>query len=364
MSVLPRPLLSLKPRLNKGMATALCLFGAVLLTGAPSLAFAEYLQCVTFARSLSGIQIRGDAHTWWPQAKNRYATGQTPRPGSVLSFPSQGRMSRGHVAVVTQVITERVIQITHANWSPIGGRRGQVEDKVTVVDVSPNNNWTEVRVWYAPIKDLGTTVYRTNGFIYGNKSIDRVDEDLIVADNGEPSEAVSMPPQAPIINQDQTLVALNEDENTKGPEPRFAQSTPNIAANEAPVAVATMSQTQANADKRPLIETVLAKADKPLAPQTLTAELKTQGRLGQTGAAKSKDLNTGNLYAMKTKSKVIVSSELLARFAKDAKDKSVKSTDKAEKSPDTKSLAAKTSSRIKDLKKSAPSQNLAIVKAG
>ena len=64
------------------------------------------------------------------------------------------------------VISERVIRVTHANWSPINGRRGQVEENVEVTDVSPANDWTQVRVYYAPLKGLGTSAYPTNGFIY------------------------------------------------------------------------------------------------------------------------------------------------------------------------------------------------------
>ncbi|MFN3228570.1 MAG: CHAP domain-containing protein [Asticcacaulis sp.] len=123
-------------------------------------------QCVTFARSLTGFQIFGDAWTWWEKASGKYQKGNAPAAGSVLVFRPTGKMSRGHVAVVSQVLTDRVIQITHANWSPMGGRRGQVEENVTVIDVSPRGDWSQVRVWFAPIKDLGTTVYPTYGFIY------------------------------------------------------------------------------------------------------------------------------------------------------------------------------------------------------
>lgn len=122
-----------------------------------------YWQCVTFARMFSGIEIFGDAHTWWSQAQNRFQTGERPRTGSVLAFRPSGRMSRGHVAVVSEVLTDRVIRVTHANW---GGSRGKVEENVTVVDVSDRGDWTAVKVWYNPINDLGTTVYPTHGFIY------------------------------------------------------------------------------------------------------------------------------------------------------------------------------------------------------
>jgi surface antigen len=140
---------------------------AMLMCASPAGASAEaYWQCVPFARLVSGIQIFGDAHTWWQQAAGRYETGFTPKSGAVLCFRPTGRMRLGHVAVVSQVLTDRVIQITHANWSLIGGERGQVEKNVTVVDVSPAGDWSEVKVWNNPSRDLGTTIYPTYGFIY------------------------------------------------------------------------------------------------------------------------------------------------------------------------------------------------------
>ncbi|MGI4819328.1 MULTISPECIES: CHAP domain-containing protein [unclassified Brevundimonas] len=122
-----------------------------------------YWQCVTFARMFSGIQIFGDAWTWWRQAVDRFRTGTSPETGSVLVFQPHGRMRAGHVAVVSDVLTDRVIRVTHANW---GGSRGKVEENVTVVDVSDQGNWSRVKVWYNPINDLGTTEYPTYGFIY------------------------------------------------------------------------------------------------------------------------------------------------------------------------------------------------------
>jgi len=125
-----------------------------------------YLQCVTFVRQFTGMQIFGDAWTWWEKATGKYAEGQAPKPGAVLVFRPQGRMKLGHVAVVSQIITERYIQVTHANWSPINGHRGQVEDHVNVMDVSEKGDWSKVKVWYGPLNDFGTTVYTTYGFIY------------------------------------------------------------------------------------------------------------------------------------------------------------------------------------------------------
>jgi len=133
-----------------------------------------YWQCVPFARLMSGIQIFGDARTWWSQATGKYDTGFAPKAGAVLCFKPTGRMTLGHVAFVSQVLTDRVIQVTHANWSMMNGARGQVEQDVTVVDVSPAGDWSEVKVWYDPIRDLGSTVYPTNGFIYQNAQATRI----------------------------------------------------------------------------------------------------------------------------------------------------------------------------------------------
>jgi surface antigen len=130
-------------------------------------AFAEtYWQCVPFARLVSGIQLFGDAYTWWQQAIGKYDVGFQPKAGAVLCFKPTERMRLGHVAVVSEVLTDRIVQITHANWSPIDGGRGKVEKDVTLVDVSPEGNWSQVKVWYDPSRDLGGSTYQTYGFIY------------------------------------------------------------------------------------------------------------------------------------------------------------------------------------------------------
>jgi surface antigen len=140
---------------------------AAVVAFTPGGAFADdYWQCVPFARLMSGIQIFGDAWTWWSQAAGKYQTGYVPKAGAVLCFRPNGKMRLGHVAVVSQVLTDRVIQITHANWSLIDGDRGHVERNVTVVDVSPNGDWSLVKVWNDPSHNLGSTTYPTYGFIY------------------------------------------------------------------------------------------------------------------------------------------------------------------------------------------------------
>jgi len=148
---------------------------ALLMSVSPAGASAEsYWQCVPFARLMSGIQIFGDAHTWWQQAAGHYQTGFTPKAGAVLCFKPTGRMRLGHVAVVSHVLTDRIIQITHANWSIIEGARGHVEQNVTVIDVSPAGDWSEVKVWYDPSRDLGTTTYPTYGFIYQDDAATKI----------------------------------------------------------------------------------------------------------------------------------------------------------------------------------------------
>ena len=122
-----------------------------------------YWQCVTFVRLASGIEIYGDAWTWWRQGTQQFRTGTRPETGAVLVFQPHGRMTRGHVAMVSEVLTDRVIRVTHANW---GGSRGKIEENVTVVDVSDAGDWSAVKVWYAPINDLGSSVYPIYGFVY------------------------------------------------------------------------------------------------------------------------------------------------------------------------------------------------------
>lgn len=134
-----------------------------------------YLQCVPYARQVSGIQIYGDAWTWWDQADGRYARGTRPKVGAVMSFRPYGNMRLGHVAAVSRVIDSRTVLLRHANWSLIDGRRGQIENDVRAVDVSAAGDWSEVRVWFAPIQSLGSTHWPLNGFIYPDRGADRPD---------------------------------------------------------------------------------------------------------------------------------------------------------------------------------------------
>jgi CHAP domain len=138
----------------------------LLLVAAPAAALNEGLQCVPYARALSGVEIRGDAHTWWGQADGKYDRGNAPKVGAVLAFPPHGKMRLGHVAAVRRVVDDRTIIISHANWSTIGGVRGHIEEDVRAVDVSDAGDWSRVRVWYTPNAALGSTQWPVHGFIY------------------------------------------------------------------------------------------------------------------------------------------------------------------------------------------------------
>lgn len=139
-------------------AAALLALSSLIVTPAT----AGVLQCVPFARQASGIELYGNAHTWWNQAEGRYDRGHEPRIGAVLAFAASRSMPVGHVAMVSKIVNEREVLLTHANWS----YRGGIERNVRAIDVSPNNDWTDVRVWYGPIGNLGLRSNATRGFIY------------------------------------------------------------------------------------------------------------------------------------------------------------------------------------------------------
>lgn len=97
--------------------------------------------CVPFARAVSGVELRGNAKTWWDQAKGRYHRSKEPRVGAVMAFAASGAMPKGHVAVVSKVIDERSVLVDQANWV-----RNRITEDTLVVDVSARGDWSQVRV--------------------------------------------------------------------------------------------------------------------------------------------------------------------------------------------------------------------------
>lgn len=125
----------------------------------------EPISCVPYARARSGIQIAGDAWQWWDAAAGRYERGARPQPGSVLVIARTARLPSGHVAVVSRVLSSREVLVDHANWAS-GQARGRIHTDQRVVDVSPRNDWSLVRVWYPRINDLGATAFPARGFVH------------------------------------------------------------------------------------------------------------------------------------------------------------------------------------------------------
>lgn len=118
------------------------------------------MECAPFARAISGVALKGAAGDWWGEAAGRYIRAARPVVGAVLAFRRTSRLPDGHVAVVSRLVSDREIRVTQANWV-----HHRVTEDMPVVDVSPANDWTVVRVWWPPIGQLGSRHYPTWGFI-------------------------------------------------------------------------------------------------------------------------------------------------------------------------------------------------------
>jgi hypothetical protein len=177
--------------MHKMMMVGVALLGA-LVSGAP--AQAKGWQCVTYARSVSDVQIRGNAETWWGQAAGKYERNRTPAVGAVMAMPGYGKMRLGHVAKVSRIVSDREIILNHANWS----RRGGVESAARAVDVSEAGDWSRVRIWFQG--DMGLTSYPVSGFIHPRGASDRIDAPLQMA---------NAPRQRLVLGQDVVELAAN-----------------------------------------------------------------------------------------------------------------------------------------------------------
>jgi len=118
-------------------------------------------ECVPYARQISGIRIYGDAHTWWDQAAGRYAREPLPLSGSVMVLYGYAGPKRGHLATVTRIISAREIRVDHANWL----NDGNLYLNSPVIDVSPGNDWSVVRIYNNRDGHLGLNNYKVRGFI-------------------------------------------------------------------------------------------------------------------------------------------------------------------------------------------------------
>ncbi len=121
-----------------------------------------YSECVPYARLISGIQIWGDAVTWWAQASAKYVRSSRPAEGSVLVLRGWNDATRGHVSAVREIVSSRILKVDHANWL----KGGEISLNVPVIDVSDANDWSKVRVWHVPGGYWGGRTYEVEGFIH------------------------------------------------------------------------------------------------------------------------------------------------------------------------------------------------------
>jgi surface antigen len=121
---------------------------------------AEAMNCVAYVKAVSNFSLMGDAWAWWDAAANVYDRGRRPESGAVMVFSRTARMRVGHVALVTAVRGPREILINQANW-----HHGRVDTGVSVIDISPDNDWSLVNVEWSPHVYGGP--FPITGFVYG-----------------------------------------------------------------------------------------------------------------------------------------------------------------------------------------------------
>jgi hypothetical protein len=62
--------------------------------------------------------------------------------------------------VVTKIVSKREIRVDQANWQ----NHGEIDHSTPIMDVSPKNDWSKVRVWDIKSGQYGN-VYDVSGFI-------------------------------------------------------------------------------------------------------------------------------------------------------------------------------------------------------
>ncbi|HYD29476.1 MAG TPA: CHAP domain-containing protein [Azospirillaceae bacterium] len=246
--------------------------GLVLMLAVTGSGGAQAQMCVKVARSLTNFTIRGDAWTWWQGAANRYERSSRPTVGSVLVFKRTGKMPRGHVSVVSQVINSRVVRVDHSWIDGDGLVRG-----MRVVDISPRNDWTNVRVWHPPTDSLGMRTYAAFGFIHpapaarGGIAVATLDDDLV--------DAVANPKAARAEDTGERLVLTKKSPRTAAlpeivlPRRKPGSAAPRLIEAEAPAD--TIQQAKAVIPpKKPMAKILMAdKAASKRKPDAQVADL-------------------------------------------------------------------------------------------
>jgi CHAP domain len=149
------------------------------LASAPSWSTGD-VQCVPYAREHSNVALRGDAYTWWDKAAGVYQRSASPHQGAVLVISGYAGSHRAHVAVVRRLVTPREIRVDHANWL----NDGAIYVNDPIVDVSADNDWSQVKVWNIRSGTWGTKTYAVTGFI----GPDRTGGEPLVSANDAPGD--------------------------------------------------------------------------------------------------------------------------------------------------------------------------------
>ncbi len=173
--VMARTPASCSPRLMTVSAVAIATPTAAAASGpetrpASGKELPPYLQCVPYAREMSGIaDLRRRAYVVGPGGRavpaRPHAAGRRSDGVSAASQDEAGPCGRRR----PESSIARTVLLNHSNWSPINGRRGQIERNVKAIDVSPDNDWSSVRVWYHPLQAFGKTRWPVHGFIHSGK---------------------------------------------------------------------------------------------------------------------------------------------------------------------------------------------------
>jgi surface antigen len=124
------------------------------------------IQCVPFVRELSGVNLYGNAYTWWDSALAAgYQRGQVPMENAVLVLKKSNRLANGHVAMVRRVVDPGHVELTHANWGSDEYTRRLVHNSMPARDVSAKHDWTSVEFFNEQAGVWGQP-YEAWGFIY------------------------------------------------------------------------------------------------------------------------------------------------------------------------------------------------------
>jgi hypothetical protein len=171
----------MRSMVTQSLVWGACFVAGLMVPTKPSRA----ANCALYARAETGVALYGAAGGWWDEAAGRYERGQMPAVGAILVFKRTRQIPSGHVAVVAQIISAHEILVDHANWY-----HGTVSRGMSVIDTSPDHDWTSVAVIDLPSGTHGRD-YPTYGFVYprpGPREIveirDRGGPDADIVDDG------------------------------------------------------------------------------------------------------------------------------------------------------------------------------------